>query len=126
MSADAVRDFNDNGVSVVSINYRYIKNDNKKNVIPPVKAPFSDAARASQFVRSKAKEWNIGKKRISASGQSAGGCSALWLAMHDDMADPGSSDPIARDSTRSDSTLVICAQVSLDPKELLEWIPNYH
>ena len=38
-------------------------------------------------MRSKAGEWNIDKKRIGATGGSAGGCSSLWLAFHDDMAD---------------------------------------
>ena len=41
--------------------------------MPPVKAPLEDAARALQFVRSKAAEWNIDKKRIGATGGSAGG-----------------------------------------------------
>lgn len=44
-------------ISVVSINYRLIRN--VKDVVPPVKAPLHDAARALQFVRSKADEWNI-------------------------------------------------------------------
>ena len=48
------------GISVVAINYRYVTSTEK----PPVKAPLHDAARALQFVRSKAKEWNIDKKRI--------------------------------------------------------------
>ena len=93
--------------------------------MPPVKAPLEDAARALQFVRSKAEEWNIDKKRIGATGGSAGGCSSLWLAFHDDMADPKSNDPVARESTRLYCAAVNGAQVSLDPKELREWMPNY-
>lgn len=50
-------------------------------VKPPVKVPLHDAARALQFVRSKAAEWNIDKQRIGAAGGSAGACSSLWLAM---------------------------------------------
>jgi acetyl esterase/lipase len=57
------------GISVVAINYRYVTDDES----PPVKAPLYDAARALQFIRSKAKEWNIDKKRIGAAGGSAGG-----------------------------------------------------
>src|SRR5437867_6759457 len=113
------------GISVVAINYRYVKNGVEENVKPPVKAPLEDAARALQFVRSKAAEWNLDKKRIGATGGSAGACSSLWLAFHDDMADPKSSDPIARESTRLYCAAVIGAQVSLDPKELREWMPNY-
>lgn len=88
------------GISVAAINYRYVKNGIDDKVEPPVKAPLHDAARALQFVRSKAKEWNIDKVRIGATGGSAGGCSSLWLAFHDDLADPKSEDPIARESTR--------------------------
>jgi acetyl esterase/lipase len=117
--------FLDKGISVAAINYRYVKQAVEDKVEPPVKAPLEDAARALQFVRSKAKEWNIDKVRIGATGGSAGGCSSLWLAFHDDMADPNSKDPIARESTRLYCAAVNGAQVSLDPKELREWMPNY-
>jgi acetyl esterase/lipase len=112
------------GISVVSINYRYTQMAQKEGVHPPVKWPLEDAARALQFVRSKSKEWNIDKKRIGACGGSAGACSSLWLAMHDDMAKPKSDDPIARESTRLWCAAVIGAQTSLDPKALREWMPN--
>lgn len=112
------------GISVVSINYRYSWQAQLAGVKPPVKAPLEDAARALQFVRSKAKEWNIDKDRIGASGGSAGACSSLWLAFHDDLADPKSSDPVARESTRLLTAAVAGAQTSLDPQELKEWTPN--
>ncbi len=117
--------FLDKGISVVSINYRYVKNGVEDKVEPPVKAPLEDAARALQFIRSKAKEWNLDKQRIGATGGSAGGCSSLWLAFHDDMADPNSKDPVARESTRLYCAAVNGAQVSLDPKVVREWMPNY-
>jgi acetyl esterase/lipase len=112
------------GISVVSINYRYSWQAQLAGVKPPVKAPLEDAARALQFVRSKAAEWNIDKQRIGASGGSAGACSSLWLAFHSNMADPKSKDPIARESTRLWTAAVVGAQTSLDPKELKEWTPN--
>ncbi|HWE04088.1 MAG TPA: alpha/beta hydrolase [Tepidisphaeraceae bacterium] len=110
------------GISVVAINYRFTSQAG--DVKPPVKAPLDDAARALQFVRSKAKEWNIDKQRVCASGGSAGACSSLWLAFHDDLADPGSSDPIARESTRLTCAAVVAAQTSLDPRQMKEWTPN--
>ena len=113
------------GISVVAINYRYVQNGMEGKVEPPVKAPLDDAARALQFVRSKAAEWNLDKTRIGATGGSAGACSSLWLAFHNDLADPQSEDPIARESTRLYCAAVNGAQVSLDPKELREWMPNY-
>jgi acetyl esterase/lipase len=117
--------FLDKGISVVSINYRYVTNAVEDKVEPPVKAPLEDAARALQLVRSKAAEWNLDKKRIGATGGSAGGCSSLWLAFHDDLADPTSKDPIARESTRLYCAAVIGAQTSLDPRDLRAWMPNY-
>ena len=115
----------DAGISVAAINYRYVKQAVELKIEPPVKAPLEDAARALQFVRSKATDWNIDKKRIGATGGSAGACSSLWLAFHDDMADPKSEDPIARESTRLYCAAVNGAQVTLDPKPLREWMPNY-
>ena len=120
-----VKQFLDKGISVAAINYRYVKQGVEMKIEPPVKAPISDAARALQFVRSKAKDWNIDKKRIGATGGSAGACSSLWLAFHSDLADPKSEDPVARESTRLYCAAVNGAQTSLDPKELKDWIPNY-
>ncbi len=95
-----LKKFLDNGISVASINYRYTTLAQAAGIKPPVKWPLEDAARAIQFLRSKAGEWNIDKKRIAATGGSAGACSSLWLAFHDDMAKPDSTDPVARESTR--------------------------
>ncbi len=118
----AVEPYLKEGISVVSINYRYISQS--QDVVPPVKAPLHDAARALQFVRSRAGEWNIDKQRIGASGGSAGACSSLWLAFHPDMADAKSSDPIARESTRLWCAAVLGAQTTLDPQQMREWTPN--
>ena len=120
----SVKPYLDAGISVVSINYRYSWQAQLAGVKPPVKAPLEDAARALQFVRSKAAAWNLDKQRIGASGGSAGACSSLWLAFHKDMADPKSQDPVARESTRLWTAAVVGAQTSLDPKELKEWTPN--
>ncbi|MFM8274123.1 MAG: alpha/beta hydrolase fold domain-containing protein [Gemmata sp.] len=114
----------DAGISVVAINYRLVTQADVAGVKPPVKWPLEDAARALQFVRSKAKDWNIDKQRIAATGGSAGACSSLWLAFHADMADPNSADPVARESTRLFVVAVSGAQTTLDPKVLREWIPN--
>jgi acetyl esterase/lipase len=112
------------GISVVSIEYRFIPEATADGLVPPVKGPLHDAARALQFVRSKAGEWNIDKTRIAACGSSAGACSSLWLAFHADLADPKSEDPIARESTRLFCAAVIGAQTTLDPQQMKEWTPN--
>ena len=113
-----------NGISVVSVQYRMVPDAQKNGIQPPVKWPLEDAKRALQFVRSKSTAWNIDKTRIAACGGSAGACSSLWLAMHDDMADPQSPDPVARESSRLWGAVVSGAQTSLDPKMTREWMPN--
>lgn len=97
------------GISVVSINYR---------LSPEVSFPahYMDSARAIQFARSKAKEWNIDPKRVAASGGSAGAGTSLWIGFHDDMADPNSSDPVLRESTRLSCMVVFGAQSTYDPR----------
>jgi acetyl esterase/lipase len=112
------------GISVVSVEYRFIAEATADGVAPPVKGCLHDAARALQFVRSKAGEWNLDKARIGATGGSAGACSSLWLAFHDDLADPKSSDPVARESTRLWCAAVVVAQTTLDPQQMKEWTPN--
>ncbi len=81
------------GISVVSANYRFSTDS-------PFPTPMLDGARSVQFVRSMAHAWKIDPERIALSGSSAGATMALWIALHDDLADPKSPDPIARNSTR--------------------------
>ncbi|MCG9792840.1 alpha/beta hydrolase [Flavobacterium algicola] len=117
-----VRALLDAGISVAAISYRFIKNS--KDLDPYVKGPMSDGARAVQFVRSMSSEWNIDKTRIAATGGSAGACTSLWLAYHDDIADPNSLDKVARESSRLSCVAAVRVQSTLDPKQMKEWIPN--
>ncbi len=119
-----VRALTDAGISVASVNYRFLQDANAAKIAPPVAWPLGDARRALQQLRAKAGQWNLDKTRIAASGVSAGGASALWLALHADMADPQSGDPVARESTRLCCVAVKAPVVSLDPQQLRQWIPN--
>jgi acetyl esterase/lipase len=105
------------GISVASINYRYITTD-------PMPAPMMDAGRAVQFLRARGAEWRIDPGRIGAFGGSAGACISIWLGTHDDLADPGSGDPVARESTRLQAIGPSGGQSSLDPEWILEWFPG--
>jgi acetyl esterase/lipase len=116
--------FLSSGISVASVEYRFTPEATADGVVPPVKGPLHDAARALQLIRSKADEWNIEKERIGASGGSAGACSSLWLAFHSDLADPDSKDPVSRESTRLWCAAVSGAQTTLDPKQMRDWTPN--
>jgi acetyl esterase/lipase len=77
-----------------------------------------------QFIRHHAGDLNLDGDRVGATGESAGACSCLWLAYHDDLADPNSSDPCLHRSTRLSCVAVTQAQTSLDPLQMKEWIPN--
>jgi acetyl esterase/lipase len=112
------------GISVVSTNYRLIPDAVAASVTPPVKACLDDAARALQFVRSRAPQWKIDNQRIAGCGSSAGGFIVLWLAFHPDMANPNSDDPVARQSTRLRCAMTFVPQTSLDPLQMKQWIPN--
>jgi len=73
------------------------------------------ALRAVQFIRSKAKEWNIDPQRIVLTGGSAGGCSSLLVALHDDVAKVNSTDPVERYSSRVAGAVVAGAQTTMNP-----------
>jgi acetyl esterase len=112
-----LKDCLDNGISVAAINYRY-----STQAIAP--APFQDGARAVQFLRSKAKEWNIDPKRCAATGGSAGAGISLWLGFHKDMADPKNDDPVLRQSTRLTCMFVFEGQTSYDPRFIRKLFPD--
>lgn len=114
----------DAGISVAANNYRFVRQAVAEGVTPPVKAPMQDSALALQFLRSKSTEWNIDPARVAAAGSSAGACTSLWLAYHDDLADPKATDPIARQSTRLICAALVGAQTTLDPQQAKKWIPN--
>lgn len=105
------------GISVVAITYRL-----SGDAIAP--AQFHDAARAIQFVRHNAKQWNIDPERIAATGGSAGAGLSLWLGFHDDLADAKSDDQILRHSTRLSCMAVYNGQTSYDPRFIRELFPG--
>ena len=96
------------GYNFASIDYRLAGTE----LLP---AAVHDAARAIQFLRTKAKEWNFNPARIAVIGGSAGAASSLWLAYHDDMADPKSDDPVLRQSSRVCGAVAMGGQTTLDP-----------
>ena len=107
------------GISFAAINYRLTTN---KFVIYP--APMLDGARAVQFLRYKAREWNLDANRIACIGSSAGAGISLWIAFHKDLADSKSDDPVARQSMRLTCVAVANAQASYDPRWIKEHIPG--
>lgn len=69
-----------------------------------------DAARALRMVRAFAKRDGLDPARVGVIGSSAGGHLSSTLATHFDAADPGSPDPLERESSRPDLA-VLCYPV---------------
>jgi acetyl esterase/lipase len=107
--------FLDKGISCAAINYRL-------SGTAPLPSPVHDAARAIQFIRFRAREWNINPKRIALTGGSAGACTSMWILLHDDLADPSAKDPVKRQSTRVTAAAVRAGQTSIDPKVIEGWL----
>ncbi len=117
-NAANVTPFLDKGISYAAVEYRLTG-------VAPLPTPVHDAARAIQFIRSKAKAWNIKTDRIALTGGSAGACTSMWILCHDDMADPNSDDLVSRQSTRVTAAAVAGGQTSIDPKVIEGWLgPN--
>jgi hypothetical protein len=107
----------ESGISVVAITYRL-----SGEAIAP--AQFLDSARAIQFARQHAEQWNIDPSRFAATGGSAGAGISLWLGFHDDLADPNNEDPVLRQSTRLTCMAVYNGQTSYDPRFIRELFPG--
>lgn len=110
LSPDAIREARDGGAAFMSINYRFREH-------APIQDILRDAARAIQFVRANAARFKIDPKRIASYGSSAGAGTSLWLATHDDLADPKSSDPVLRQSSRTSAAGILNGQATYDLRE---------
>jgi len=109
------------GISFAAISYRLRTTTTLDEIM-------RDCGRAVQFLRSKAEDWNIDGNRIGAYGSSAGGGASLWLAVHDDLADPESEDPVLRESTRLTAAGHLNSQATYDCERWSEYIdlpPNW-
>lgn len=102
------------GVAVAAMNYRLTD-------AGPYPMQMHDAARGLQTIRHRAKEWDIDPERVVCFGGSAGAGISLWLAFHDDLADPDSDDPIARQSTRILAAGTMNGQPTYDIHTFREW-----
>ncbi|NQV24622.1 MAG: alpha/beta hydrolase [Rhodopirellula sp.] len=103
-------------LSVISVEYRFTD-------VATHPAQVNDCLRAVQFVRHNAARWNIDTKRLGVTGGSAGGHLSAYVALHDDVADPESDDPVKRHSSR-----VACAVSFAGPTDwtLLSRIDHRH
>ena len=76
------------------------------------KVPLLDAQQALRTVRLNARNWQIDPKRVGIIGFSAGGHLAATASTQFDSGKPDAADPIARQNSRPDFTILIYPVVS--------------
>lgn len=109
------------GVSFATVDYRpHTKHDQG------IQGSMNDCRRALQMMRNKASELNIDRDRIGAYGKSGGAGTSLWIAFHDDMADPNSNVPYLRESTRLNVVGALATQATYDMVQWLEIFQHCH
>lgn len=109
LSPTALREAIDGGAAFMSINYRFREH-------APIQDILRDAARAIQFVRANAGRFHIDPNRIASFGGSAGAGTSLWLAAHDDLAEPNAADPVLRQSSRISAAGSLNGQATYDTR----------
>jgi acetyl esterase len=101
----------DQGFAVVSVNYR----------LTTMPIPMQDGVRAIQFIRANAAAFKIKDTAIVSFGDSAGAMIALRLAYHNDLANPNSTDAVARRSSRLAAVGSVDGQTTFNPPQVQGW-----
>ncbi|RLD52512.1 MAG: hypothetical protein DRI97_14420 [Bacteroidetes bacterium] len=120
-SSELIKKMQSEGISVASINYRLTEEGlfaEGENMYP---APMYDGARALQFLRYNASQYNLDKTKFAATGGSAGGCMLMWLGFHPDLAQADHTDPVLRESSRLQVLAPRGGQTSVHGPTLLKW-----
>ncbi|MBL9188898.1 MAG: alpha/beta hydrolase [Opitutaceae bacterium] len=98
--------FAKHGVTAYVLKYRLGSNGYRHPIM------LGDAARALRLVRAFAKRDGLDPARVGVIGSSAGGHLASTLATHFDAGQPGSADPVERESSRPDLAILCYAVIS--------------
>jgi acetyl esterase/lipase len=77
-------------------------------------AMLNDVSRAMRTVRARAAEWNLDPNHIGVLGFSAGGHLASTVSNHYDAGDRNASDPIERQPSRPDMSILIYPVIDLE------------
>lgn len=97
----------DAGFTVFSINHRL----GPKHVW---EEQLRDCQRAVQFIRYNAEQFAVSKDWIAGMGHSSGASMTSYLAFCDDVADPDTSDPISKESSRIQAAVLAAGVYDLN------------
>ncbi|MCI5073382.1 carboxylesterase family protein [bacterium] len=102
-------------IAFIRANYSFLQSpDNSDGVF----GSLQDIKRLIQFIRYHHQALNINPEKIGMIGRSAGAGAATWMALHDDMMNSNSSDPIEHMPTRIQAAISLHGQASYD---LMQW-----
>jgi acetyl esterase/lipase len=107
------------GVSYASVQYRFQSKDF------PLPEVLKGIARAVQFLRHGAEQWNLDPMRFAAYRSSAGAAASTYLGMRDDLAEPTHADPVLRQSSRLQAVWAISVAASMDVWEWPKYNPQF-
>jgi non-ribosomal peptide synthetase component F len=110
--------------AAIAVETRTMTDATADKVAAPVSYVMLDARRAVQFVRLHAAEYNLDPNRIATAGSSQGTLPALYVACAGEKADPTSTDPVERTSTKVTCVGAWRSQPSIDPKVMQQWVPG--
>ena len=95
---------------MATADYRLIRKPEEIGVIKSLR----DSALCLQFIRRHADRLGLDPQRVVLMGASAGAGTSLWIGTTDDLADPGSADPVLRQSTRVSGVVLLETQATYD------------
>jgi acetyl esterase/lipase len=110
--------------AVIACETRTMNDAVADKVAVPVSYVMNDACRVVQFVRLNAAKWNIDPRRTALGGGSQGALPALYVGCAGERADPQSSDPVERVSTKVTCVAAYRCQPTIDPQRMQSWVPG--
>ena len=108
---DIAKWLNSKGIAAIVLKYRLPHTGN--NIVGH-KSPLMDAQRAMRLARYHAGQWEIDPQQIGVIGFSAGGHLASTLSTMFDYGDEGNQDPVERQSSRPDFSILVYPVISSD------------
>ena len=111
-------------IAMVSIQTRGMNQAMTEKEPVPISYVLSDARRGLKFVQLHAKEWHIDTNRIGTMGGSQSCIPSFYAALTAGKVDPGSTDPVERESVKVKAIGFMRGPGSIDPKRLKSWNPS--
>lgn len=111
----SIQEYLDNNIAFATISYDLLETDVELNGIITC---MDSGKRAIQYLKLNSDFYNLDKSRFGIYGASAGAGIGMWIAYQSDLADPGNSNPLLRESTSIKSLSLLRPQATY---ETMRW-----